>query len=258
MKQQLIIPMSGLGSRFLNAGYNVPKPLINVDGHPMIEWVLKMFPREDDPVFICRKEHLDHTPMKAILEALRPNGRIVAIDGAKLGPVDALMKAQNDIDDNRPAVVSYCDYYMQWSYSTFLRGVAENGCSGSIPCYTGFHPHLIPPKNLYASCKVDDSGRLIEIKEKFSFEDDKTKALHSPGVYYFSSGSILKEYSRKLMSKDDSLNGEYYVSMVYNHLVHDGLLVTAPALVERFCQWGTPEDLDEYHYWTTLGRRMLT
>ena len=37
---QIIIPMSGLGIRFKNAGYNEPKPLIMVDGKPIIEHVI--------------------------------------------------------------------------------------------------------------------------------------------------------------------------------------------------------------------------
>ena len=256
MKQQLIIPMSGLGSRFVRAGYSDPKPLIKVHGHPMIEWVLRMFPGEDDPIFICRKDHIEQTPMQEILTRLKPKGRIVVIEGAKLGPVAALMAAENDLDDHRPALVTYCDYYMRWNYRGFLNLVRGGEYSGAVPCYTGFHPHLLPEHNLYASCRVDEEGNLAEIREKYSFESDKKKSLHSPGVYYFSSGNLLKEYGRRLMEREDSLNGEYYVSMIYNHMVRDGLKVTVPTEIEHFCQWGTPQDLDEYLYWTNVaGRR---
>lgn len=254
MKPQLIIPMSGLGSRFLRAGFTDPKPLIEVHGHPMIEWVLRIFPGEEDPIFICRREHIETTAMAEILERLRPNGRIVTIDGAKLGPVDALMKAASSIDDRRPALVSYCDYYMRWDYPAFLSLVGSGEYAGAVPCYTGFHPHLLPEKNLYASCRADERGDLVEIREKYSFEKDKMRALHSPGVYYFHSGEILKTYATRLMERDDSLNGEYYVSMIYNHMVADGLRVAVPANIEHFCQWGTPEDLAEYLYWTQVAR----
>ncbi len=36
----ILIPMSGLGSRFTQAGYIDPKPLINVNGKPMIQAVV--------------------------------------------------------------------------------------------------------------------------------------------------------------------------------------------------------------------------
>jgi NDP-sugar pyrophosphorylase family protein len=255
MRLQLVIPMSGLGSRFANVGYEDPKPLIKVHGHPIIEWVLRMFPGEASPLFICRKEHLAQTNMRSILQDLRPEGNILSIDGAKLGPVAALMAAADQIDDDTPVLVSYCDYYMNWDYPAFLRYLEEGEFDGAIPCYTGFHPHLLPAKNLYACCRVNDDNHLVEIREKHTFEANKTKALHSPGVYYFGSGRLMKEYCNKLMSADDSLNGEYYASMVYNHLVKDGLRVGVPANVDYFCQWGTPEDLDEYHYWNAAVRR---
>lgn len=252
---QLIIPMSGLGSRFLRAGYTAPKPLIEVDGRPMVEWVLRMFPGAEDPIFICRREHIETTPMRNILTRLKPGGRVVVIEGAKLGPVDALLKAADAIPDDRPALVSYCDYYMQWDYAAFRTAMAAAGAAGAVPCYTGFHPHLLPAKNLYACCRVDATDRLIEIREKHTFEADKTKARHSPGIYYFNSGATLKKYGHRLMEREDSLGGEYYASMVFNHLVADGLPVYAPANVHHFCQWGTPEDVAEYLYWTKAAAR---
>lgn len=247
-KPRLIIPMSGLGSRFLSAGYGAPKPLISVQGRPIIAWVLDMFPGADDPLFVCRQEHLKQTNMREVLTKLKPAGTIASIEGAKLGPVDALLKAQEHID-SRPAVVSYCDYYMHWDYPAFLDHVARSGCKGSVPCYTGFHPHLLPKKNLYACCRVDQEDRLLEIREKHSFTVDKTLSRHSPGVYYFVDGTLLKTYAQRLVDAKDDLNGEYYVSMIYNHLLADSLAVTAPANVRHFCQWGTPEDLHEYLFW---------
>lgn len=254
MSVQLIIPMSGLGSRFLRAGYTEPKPLIKVDGRPIIDWVLRMFPGEEEPLFICRRAHIDTTPMADTLATLRPRGRIAVIDGAKLGPVAALLDVRDQIDDDRPVLISYCDYYMHWDYAGFLTQMATGQWGGSVPCYTGFHPHLLPAGNLYACCRVDDRGDLLEIREKFTFDPDKTRALHSPGVYYFHSGAIFKKYADRLMQRDDALNGEYYVSMIYNHLVADGLRVAVPANVSHFCQWGTPEDLTEYLYWTGIVR----
>lgn len=257
MKLQLVIPMSGLGSRFAKVGYTDPKPLIKVHGRPMIEWVLRMFPGEETPLFICREEHIEQTPMASVLKELKPKGEIATIKGEKLGPVAALMAAADKIDDNSPVLVSYCDYYMSWDYAAFLQYLDAGNFAGAIPCYTGFHPHLLPAKNLYASCRINDSGLLSEIREKHSFEADKTKTLHSPGVYFFGSGRLLKDYGNRLMAADDSLNGEYYVSMIYNHLVRDGLRVGVPANVDYFCQWGTPEDLDEYLYWNSVARRRL-
>jgi hypothetical protein len=144
---------------------------------------------------------------------------------------------------------------MHWDFEQFRGLMRASAAAGAVPCYTGFHPHLVPEKNLYACCRVDKADQLVEIREKHSFENDKSKARHSPGVYYFDSGKRLVDYSRRLICAGDSLGGEYYVSMIYNHLIADGLKVLAPANVAHFCQWGTPEDLGEFNYWTTVAAR---
>lgn len=249
---KLVIPMSGLGSRFVRVGYKDPKPLISVHGKPMIEWVLDMFPGMDDVLFICRREHIETTTMAEILKRLKPQGEIAVIEGAKLGPVDALMKARKSIPQDRPVLVSYCDYYMRWDFETFRKEVFTRDADGAVPCYTGFHPHLLPAKNLYACCKIDQNRNLVEIREKHTFDPDKTKALHSPGVYYFKTGALFIKYAQKLINSGDSLNGEYYASMIYNHMVRDGLKIDVPTGISHFCQWGTPEDLQDYLYWVGL------
>ena len=61
---QLVIPMSGIGRRFIEAGYEDPKPLIEVDGKPIIEHVVNLFPGVEDIVFICNEKHIKETKMK--------------------------------------------------------------------------------------------------------------------------------------------------------------------------------------------------
>jgi NDP-sugar pyrophosphorylase family protein len=245
---QLVIPMSGLGSRFVAAGYKNPKPLIEVNGRRILSWVMRSMP-EQNITLICREEHIENTDMAGVLAEIAPQASVSVIEGHKLGPVYAVTQAFDLIDDEEPVIVSYCDYYMQWDYEAFKRQAIERGCDGAIPCYTGFHPHLIPAKNLYASCLVGENEQLIEIREKYSFEQDKTFASHSPGAYYFKNGAILKKYFRKMLERDIALNGEFYCSLVYNLLSEDGLDVWVPNIVDKFCQWGTPEDLHEYEYW---------
>lgn len=249
---QVLIPMSGLGSRFVEAGYTQPKPLISVLGKPIIEWVVSMFDAEDDIIFVCREEHLQTTEMRNCLNDLRPNAKIISIKGHKKGPVYALKCIEEAIDNDAQTIVTYCDYFMQFDYEAFKKSVKKSGADGAIPCYTGFHPHLMKEKNLYASCNVNENGQLIEIKEKYSFTVDKTQSLHSPGLYYFKSGEILKQYIDIMIDRDISLNGEYYASLLYNPMVDNGLTVDVPANVTHFCQWGTPEDLEDFLRWMNI------
>lgn len=249
---KIIIPMSGLGKRFQDAGYTDIKPLIKVYGKPIIEWVCDMFPGDNNFIFICRDEHLLNTPLETELKRIRPDGKIVPIEGHKLGPVYAVSKVFDMIGDEEEVITCYCDFYQDWDFSDFSEAVKKNDHAGAIPCYTGFHPHLLHPENLYASCRIDKDNNLLEIREKFSFESDKSKAWHSGGIYYFKKGLYIKKYFRQLMDEKHDLNGEYYISLIYNLMVRDGLKVLVYDKVPHFCQWGTPKDLQEYLVWMDI------
>ena len=255
---KIIIPMTGYGSRFANAGYKDLKPFIKVNGKPIIEWIVKgMYSEDDEFLFICRKEHLDtNKDMESTLKKLAKNTKIFSIDKwEKNGPVFDVLKAKDLIDDNEPCIINYCDFYSTWDWKKFKNELKERKCDGCIPCYSGFHPHLLIKKNLYASCLTDEEDNLIEIREKYSFESDKTKAKHSPGVYYFKTGELLKKYCKKLIDDDNRLNGEFYASLPYNYMVKDNLKVWVPVCIDKFCQWGTPEDMQEYLFWIDVVRR---
>ncbi len=261
----VIIPMTGYGSRFVAAGYQDLKPFIKIMDMPIIEWIVtKMYPSDVQFVFVCRGEHLskDSTMKKRLLQ-LAPEAIIVSIeDWVKKGPVYDVLRAyrmlceKNQIDTDDCCIINYCDFYMTWDYTEFVREAKERSCDGAVPCYTGFHPNLLPEKNYYASCLTDEQDNLIEIREKYSFEKDKTKAKHSPGVYYFKNGDTMERYCQILTEHDEcAINGEFYASLPYNFMVQDGLKVWVPTNVKYFCQWGTPEDMQEFVYWTDLIRR---
>ena len=286
----IFIPMTGYGSRFVAAGYKELKPFIPVMGKPVIEWIVKgMYPKDVQFIFVCRGEHLQNDPsMKGKLLALAPGAIIVTIEEwVKKGPVyDVLrayralcaasenketlgyvdkMQADGDgvrIEENTSAegfhredgcIINYCDFYMTWDFQKFAEQAKARDCDGAVPCYTGFHPNLLPQNNFYASCLTDAEDNLVEIREKYSFEQDKTKAKHSPGVYYFKNGAVMEKYCQILTEHEEcAINGEYYASLPYNFMVKDGLKVWVPTDVPYFCQWGTPEDMWEFVYWTDL------
>ena len=256
---QIIIPMTGYGSRFVAAGYKDLKPFIKIQGKPIIQWMIEgMYPGEENIIFVCRKEHLETIPgMREKLIEIAPTSEIFEIDDwIKKGPVFDVLRASEMIIDTEPVIINYCDFYMSWNWEAFKKQLVERNPDGCVPCYTGFHPHLMVPKNFYASCLTDEDDNLIEIREKYSFEADKTKAKHSPGNYYFKNGAYLKKYCQALVDSGEVLNGEYYASMPYNFMVKDGLTVWVPTNIDYFCQWGTPEDMKESVYWINLMKEM--
>ncbi len=244
---QVIIPLSGTGQRFTDAGYTDIKPLIRVMGKPVIEHVVSLFPGETKITFICRQEHLDTTPLREELRRIAPSAKLIAIAGHKLGPVYSVAQIADTLDDTEPVLISYCDYFMRWDYPRFKKDMERNGYDGAIPCYKGFHPHLLGT-DLYAGCRTDEHNRLLEIQEKHSFTPDKMDTCQSAGMYFFKNGAYVKKYFRELLDSGNTYNGEYYVSMVYPLMLRDGLHIHVPE-VPFFCQWGTPRDLLEFEYW---------
>ena len=244
---QIVIPMSGKGERFRRAGYETPKPLIEVNGKPIIAHVLDMFPGESDVIFICNREHLENTHMRDVLEKYCPSGKIFSIASHKLGPVYAVSKVFDFIKEDVPVIVNYCDFSCYWNYKHFKEWISNCKPDGCVPAYRGFHPHSLVGNN-YAFMKVDN-GWMREIQEKKPFTSNKLEEFASSGTYYFSQGRQLKRFFLDTISKKIEVNKEYYCSVAYNLMVEAGLSVAVYEL-QHFMQWGTPEDLKEYLQWS--------
>lgn len=252
---KVIIPMSGLGSRFLKAGYKSPKPLIEVDGKPIIEHVIGMFKDEKDFIFICNHEHLKNTNMRNVLEKLCPTGKIFEVERHKKGPVYAVSKVFDLIDDNEPVFVNYCDFCCYWDYDHLKKLLNKNIYDGLIPAYKDFHPHSLRDNN-YAFMKVKDY-LLQEIKEKEPFTKNKINEFASSGTYFFNKGYFIKKYFSEIMEKQIAVNDEYYCSLIYNLMIKDNLKVGVYEL-EHFMQWGTPNDLEEYKQFSEIFKKLVS
>lgn len=246
--------MSGVGKRFIDAGYKVPKPLIEVDGKPIIEHVCDLFPGETKFTFICNAQHLAETNMREILTSIKPESQIVEIPNHKKGPVFAVDSINHLIEDEEEVIVNYCDFSTYWDYHDFLEHTRSRNADGAVPAYKGFHPHMLGTTN-YAFM-LDKDQWMLEIKEKEPFTDNRMQEYASNGTYYFKKGAFVKKYFRQLMDEDINLKGEYYVSLVYNLLVADNLKVSIYE-VQHMLQWGTPGDVEEYKTWSKYFRHAI-
>lgn len=256
---RIIIPMTGYGSRFVSVGYKELKPFIKVQGRAILQWIVHgMYSNEDKFIFVCRKEHLKKIKdMKNFLEGLASNVEILAIDKwEKKGPVHDIMYVADMILDNEPYIVNYCDLYIDWDWKKLQDNLRERNCDGGVICWHGFNPTLLPENNVFASCRVDKEENLVEIREKHTFEEDRMQGYYSAGVYYYKSGKLLKKYFQKTIDREKMINGEYYASIPYNYMVEDGLKVWVSTACKTFCNWGTPQDLEDYLFWIRTIERM--
>ena len=245
--------MTGVGQRFIDAGFQTLKPLIMTEVGTMIQNVLNGFPSIETPICIINKDASDKKLLIQELIRIRPKARIIEIPPHKKGPSFAIWQAREHIDSNLPVIVSYCDFSGIWSEKKFFEQIGLS--DGLIQTYTGFHPHMIR-SNRFAYVKKDEEDNVIGIQEKSPYTDDPMSEEASSGVYGFRSGELLIEAIRKQIENNISFNGEFYTSLTYKPLLEQELKVKTIQM-EKFFQWGTPEDLRDFNFWTRLSRNEL-
>ena len=248
--------MSGMSSRFAAAGYTIPKFMIEVDGKRVIEHIVELYPQDSEFLFIINEDHAKDQELVDYLDELDIDRlSICSVPVHKKGPVYSIKEFEHHIEDDEQVVVNYCDFSMKWDYDAFEQFVNDNQCDGCVVCYTGFHPHMLGSDN-YAFCQVDVHHQISEIREKEPFTDNKMTEFASTGTYYFKKGSYVKKYFKELIERDINIKGEYYVSLVHNLLIEDGL-TNLVYEIPHMLQWGTPLDLDMYQKWSDYYRRVM-
>lgn len=243
---QVIIPMSGEGKRFQDAGYQTPKPFIKIDKFCMINHVLKMLNGFKDYLIIGKESHLSEKNKKKIYSVI-PDLKLVSLKKNKLGPVMALKKYEHLISDEKEIIISYCDFFSKFQIKNFVSFVKKNNSYGAIATYTGFHPHMLGNDN-YAYIVKKKNFEVKKIFEKKSLNKNKFKEIASNGLYYFKSGKLLKEIINEYISRGPMINNEYYISLLFNFIIQKKLKVNY-YMVDNMCQWGTPTDLENFKDW---------
>lgn len=242
---QLVIPMSGVGQRFKDKGYKLPKPFIEISGKPIVQHVVEMFPGVEDILFIVNSEHFKDNELKieSRLTKIYSNAKIAVIEPHKFGPSWAILQASEHIKQDSPVVVNYCDFACTWNFPAF-REELTSGIDGLIATYSGFHPHMLRNAQ-YAYLKLNEFGNLIEIQEKLSFTSSPMAEPASSGTYGFATGKLLLDAIRNQISIGDSFNNEYYSSLTYRNMITSGKVIKS-FQIEKFFQWGTPGDFEDF------------
>ena len=238
---QLIIPMSGRGERFRREGYASPKYLLPVGTKPIIQHTLEMFPGCRNVLLIINQvDALEHgKDIEQIIRQFGPHIELSVIETHKDGPGGALLRASHKIHREKPVVVNYCDFGWIWNYNEFLSHLANR--DGVIVTYSGFHPHMLRSTN-YAYLRHLD-GKVVDIREKESFTENRFNEYASSGTYGFGSGQMLIDALREQAVQDLRVGNELYISLTYLPLLQAGYDIRHFP-IPHFFQWGTPEDYE--------------
>ena len=246
---ELIIPMTGVGQRFVDAGYTTLKPLIQTGIGSMVEGVLSNYPSIKKPIFIITNTHPQRSSVIEHIKEIRKEARIFEIEAHKKGPGYAVWQIKDKIRSDIPIVINYCDFSGRWSEEKLLRELGNQ--HGLILTYSGFHPHMLRSTK-FAYVKKNEDGLVIDIREKSSFTDEPMQEEASSGTYGFRDKETLLSALDMQIKRDITLNGELYTSLTYLPLIQKGLPIRT-MLIEKFFQWGTPEDLADFQLWNEIG-----
>ncbi|EFT0283401.1 NTP transferase domain-containing protein, partial [Campylobacter jejuni] len=239
----IIIPATGIGKRFKEAGYKDLKPFIKVVKDKVIlDYVVECFDTQKD-IFYFIVQECEKNKFEDFILSRKINAKIIVYKGQKLGPAGSLYGVVSQLQDilNEEVIISYCDFGQEWNYRDFIQFTQENlDVQAIIPCYTGYHPHLLPLENVYAVCKVyDNTYKVYEVIEKYNSKN-KFEEYYSSGIYYFRTLKLAIEAIKKQIEAKDKVFGEYYISMTNNYLEN----VLCYPFIEKFYQFGTPKDFE--------------
>jgi NDP-sugar pyrophosphorylase family protein len=247
---RIVIPMAGKSKRFTSKGYMIPKPFMMIDGQPMAHWVCDMFSSEDDYVFIIQKEHGANPTYREMLESAVARCSIIEIEPHDKGPIVTALAADCVVPDEEPVILTYCDFYQHWDYQKFLW--ATESYDGGIAVFTGYQPASFGD-TYYGYVRCNERGEMLELREKKPFTDQRHLEPASSGVYYVRSWKMFCRFAEKVMREGIQVAGEHYVSLLYNPMVKMGLKVITYK-IDKFICWGTPEDVEQYLFWSDYFR----
>ena len=230
----VLIPMAGAGSRFESAGYTFPKPLIDVNGKPMIQVVTDNLNIDAKYIFIVQKEHYKKYNLKPLLNLITNNNcEIVQVEGITEGAACTTLLAKEFIDNDEPLVIANSDQFVEWNSNEFMYSMVADNIDGGILTFTATHPK-------WSFAKLDEDGFVCEVAEKKPISNIATV-----GIYYWRKGSDYVKYTEQMIEKDIRTHNEFYVCPVFNEAIGDSKKIKVFS-IDKMWGLGTPEDLERF------------
>lgn len=235
----VIIPIAGRAQRFIDCGYNTPKPLISVDGVPMIKLAIDSLINNKDRdqynlIFVVR---YDHCVNHHIDDALRNifhdwHVDIVIIDYITQGTLCTCLCASDKINLDLPTIIYTPDVCFENSFS-ILDDFCNHDLDGLLLTFKANSPD-------HSYVQLDENSLVVRAVEKEVISNDAIV-----GVYCFKSGNMLVEYANILIDLKLTTNNEYYVAPVFNLMAQSQLKIGIHRINKMYVL-GTPDDLKFY------------
>ncbi len=231
----VVIPAAGQGKRFAEVGYQHPKPLIDVEGRPMLDWVLDNFRGVGRPVVLLQQRHIEQYCADYHVRDLAPDAEVVPVDGMTEGAACTVLKAEHLIDNGSELVLANSDQYVDIDIRAFVERMRARGADGGILTFRDDNPK-------WSYARADETGRVSEVAEKVVISDQATV-----GIYYFRRGGDFVRHAHQMIDRDVRVNGEFYVCPVFNQLIEAGKAIYIDEIPKSAMHGlGTPDDLEAF------------
>lgn len=229
----IVVPMAGRGSRFSEAGYDMPKPLIDINGHPMVEFVTNNIKPSCKHrfIYICQQEHIEKYGLADKLKQYSADCEIIPISYITEGAACTVLLAEKLIDSDNPLMIANSDQFVNTDINAYLGEM--DGYDGLIMTMPASHP-----KWSYIKYEKD---LVTLVREKEVISDQATV-----GIYNYKRGSDFVRFAHQMMDRNIRVNNEFYVAPVYNEMIEAGLRITYCDVGEKMYGLGTPEDLNVF------------
>tara|TARA_R110002020_G_scaffold25138_3_gene81925 strand:+ start:352 stop:1059 length:708 start_codon:yes stop_codon:yes gene_type:complete len=230
----ILIPMAGAGSRFEQVGYTFPKPLIEVEGKPMIQKVVENlnFGDEHRHIFIVQKEHYDRYALNYLLPLITPNCEIIQVEKVTEGAACTALLAKEFIDNDEGLMIANSDQIIDWIETP--QPLYERNIDGGVYVFNATHPK-------WSFVKVDETNRVTEVAEKKPISDIATT-----GIYFWKRGKDFVRCAEQMIDKNIRVNNEFYIAPVFNEIIPEDGKTIGIEYVNKMWGIGTPEDLETY------------
>jgi HAD superfamily hydrolase (TIGR01509 family) len=232
-KLNVVIPMAGAGSRFEQAGYTFPKPLIEINNQPMIQVVINNLNIAANYIFVVQKQHREKYNLDSMLNLIAPNCKVVEVDGVTEGAACTALLTKKFIDNDEPLILANSDQYIEWNSNEFMYKMYEQNLDGGILTFESTHPK-------WSYAKINENEQVIEVAEKKPISKYATV-----GIYFWKHGKDFVKYAESMINKNIRVNNEFYICPVFNEAITDNKKIKI-FNVEKMYGLGTPEDLNNF------------
>jgi NDP-sugar pyrophosphorylase family protein len=233
----IVIPMAGHGSRFSKAGYTLPKPLIPVNGIPMIKVVIdNLAPTTPHRfILICQAAHLEQHGLREKLQQWAVGCEILTVEAVTEGAACTVLLAETLINNQNPLMIANCDQYVDVNMDDYLN--AQQGLDGLIMTMKAHD-------DKWSFVRFNEEGAITEVVEKVVVSDEATV-----GIYNFTRGADFVSAAKKMIAQDLRVNGEFYVAPAYNQMIAGGAklgVYNIGSVDNGMYGLGVPEDLERF------------